>query len=39
MARPAYLWDYDLDETDFQALLAGHKTLGRLDPVAALRRE
>jgi hypothetical protein len=31
MARPAYLWDYDLDETDFQALLSGQKTLGRLD--------
>jgi hypothetical protein len=21
MARPAYLWDYDLDETVFEALL------------------
>jgi hypothetical protein len=31
MARPAYLWDYDLDEADFQALLSGQKTLGRLD--------
>jgi hypothetical protein len=31
MARLAYLWDYDLDETDFQALLGGQKTLGRLD--------
>ena len=31
MARPAYLWDYDLDETDFQALLRGQKTMGRLD--------
>jgi bifunctional DNA-binding transcriptional regulator/antitoxin component of YhaV-PrlF toxin-antitoxin module len=31
MARPAYLWDYDLDEADFQALLHGQKTFGRLD--------
>jgi hypothetical protein len=31
MARPAYLWDYDLDEKDFHALLHGQKTLGRLD--------
>jgi len=31
MARLAYLWDYDLDEADFQALLSGQKTLGRLD--------
>jgi hypothetical protein len=31
MARPNYLWDYDLDEADFKALLSGSKTLGRLD--------
>jgi|SRR6476660_2096120 hypothetical protein len=31
MARPAYLWDYDLDERDFQALLDGRNRLGRLD--------
>src|SRR4051794_4111530 len=32
MARLAYLWDYDLDEADFQALLdGGQRTLGRLD--------
>ncbi len=31
MARPAYLWDYDLDETVFEALLRGETTLGRLD--------
>jgi hypothetical protein len=29
--RPAYVWDYDLSEPDFLALLHGQKTLGRLD--------
>jgi hypothetical protein len=31
MTRPAYLWDYDLDERDFEALLLGQKTIGTLD--------
>ncbi|MEI8132038.1 MAG: hypothetical protein WCG34_06360 [Leptolinea sp.] len=26
-----YVWDYDLDETQFRALLAGEITIGRLD--------
>lgn len=30
-ARLPYVWDYDLDETDFRRLLAGEITLGRLD--------
>ena len=29
--RPAYLWDYDIDEPQFRALLEGRLTLGRLD--------
>lgn len=36
--KPAYLWDYDIDESTFQALLAGEEKLGRLDQDwAALR--
>ncbi len=36
--RPAYLWDYDLDEVQFQDLLDGKITIGRLDADwAALR--
>jgi hypothetical protein len=31
MARPFYLWDFDLDERDFQGLLLGQTTLGPLD--------
>ena len=31
MARPPYIWDYDLDEATFQEILAGRKTIGRLD--------
>lgn len=30
-SRLPYVWDYDLDEAGFRALLAGRKTLGRLD--------
>jgi hypothetical protein len=30
-ARPVYVWDYDLAEGDFEALLAGRKSIGRLD--------
>lgn len=26
-----YVWDYDIDETQFQALLDGEITIGRLD--------
>lgn len=29
--RPAYLWDYDINEEDFCALLDGKLTIGRLD--------
>lgn len=29
--RPAYLWDYELDEDTFRALLDGKLTIGRLD--------
>jgi hypothetical protein len=31
IARTSYVWDYDLDAEDFEALLAGRKTVGRLD--------
>lgn len=31
MTQPAYLWDYDLDEEDFLALLRGQRRFGRLD--------
>jgi hypothetical protein len=30
-ARVPFVWDYDLDEEDFRALLEGRKTVGRLD--------
>src|SRR3990172_6239139 len=30
-ARLPFVWDYDLAEGDFEALLAGRKTIGRLD--------
>lgn len=30
-ARLPFVWDYDLAEGDFEALLEGRKTLGRLD--------
>jgi hypothetical protein len=26
-----WVWDYDIDESQFRALLAGERTLGRLD--------
>lgn len=29
--RPPYLWDYNLDETQFAELLSGRATVGRLD--------
>jgi hypothetical protein len=28
--RPAYIWDYNIDECDFKALLSGELTIGRL---------
>lgn len=27
----SYVWDYDIDASTFEALLAGRQTLGRLD--------
>lgn len=30
-SRLLYVWDYDLSEDDFQAILAGRMTRGRLD--------
>ena len=29
--NPAYVWDYNIDEATFQAILHGRETLGRLD--------
>ena len=29
--KPAYLWDYDIDEAAFREILAGRKSLSRLD--------
>ncbi|NJN83204.1 MAG: hypothetical protein HC802_13580 [Caldilineaceae bacterium] len=29
--RVPYLWDYDIDETQFRAMLSGELALGRLD--------
>ncbi len=29
--RLPYVWDYDIDEESFRALLEGRETLGRLD--------
>jgi hypothetical protein len=31
MSRPAYVWDYDLDEATFGDLLAGRRQVGRLN--------
>ncbi len=31
MQRLPYVWDYDIDEAQFRALLAGELCLGRLD--------
>jgi hypothetical protein len=30
-ARLTFVWDYDLNEGDFEALLQGRKAVGRLD--------
>ena len=29
--RSSYVWDYDIDETQFREILAGRLTIGRLD--------
>ena len=29
--RLPWVWDYDIDESEFRALLAGERTIGRLD--------
>ena len=29
--QSAYVWDYDIDETQFNALLSGQLTIGRLN--------
>ncbi len=31
MPRPSFVWDYELDDQAFRAMLAGHRTEGRLD--------
>jgi hypothetical protein len=30
-SRLPWVWDYDIDESQFRALLAGERTVGRLD--------
>ena len=36
--RSPYVWDYDLDETQFLEILEGRRTFGRLDQDWAARR-
>jgi hypothetical protein len=36
--RLPYVWDYDLDDTQFREILAGCKAIGRLDRDWAARR-
>lgn len=36
--RPSYLWDYDLDQRQFQEILNGRLTKGRLNQDWATRR-
>ena len=36
--RLPYLWDYDLDETQFREILSGRRVFGRLDRDWAARR-
>ena len=31
MTRLPYVWDYDIDESQFRAILDGEQTIGRLD--------
>jgi len=37
-ARSPYVWDYNINESQFLEILAGHRTLGRLDQDWAARR-
>jgi hypothetical protein len=36
--RLPYVWDYDLDETQFRDILEGRRVMGRLDSDWAARR-
>lgn len=36
--RPSYVWDYDIDTKQFQQILNGHLTKGRLNQDWATRR-
>lgn len=36
--KPFYIWDYDLDETQFKDILAGKVVVGKLDQDWAARR-
>lgn len=31
MPKPAYIWDYDVDEKKFKEILSGRATIGHLD--------
>jgi hypothetical protein len=37
-SRLPWVWDYDIDESQFRALLAGERTVGRLDQRSAAVR-
>ena len=37
-SRLPWVWDYDIDESQFRALLAGEHTVGRLDQRLAVER-
>jgi hypothetical protein len=36
--RPSYLWDYDIEENQFEDILAGKIVVGKLDQDWAARR-
>ena len=36
--RSAYIWDYDISESEFRAMLAGELTMGRLGQDWAVTR-
>ncbi len=36
--RPAYIWDYDIDQDQFREILEGRRTIGRLNQDWAARR-
>lgn len=38
LMRARYVWDYDISEEQFQALLSGEATVGRLDRAWAAAR-